>query len=163
MQGVRNANTILTDHCKSLQSQCTKKVLVPLSSALFGSSAEWAPVDTSLPCRCGHHAAVLKVKDKCVMVVIGGIANAEWHASTLVVTGLDTLLPERPGNQLQVFEAASNSNRALPRREFAVCAIADDQVLILGGLVEDRECMDMWVGQLCADNGVCCGPSFWHT
>jgi hypothetical protein len=163
LQEVQSTHLILSQHCDALESQRVKQVLAPMPTALFGHSAEWEPVDTSLPCRCSHHAAVLNVKDCDVMVVIGGISNAEWHESTLVVIGLDAILTgssKTLGHAVHVFQATSNSSLALPRRECAACAISKDRVLVLGGLVQDRECMDMWVGQLSSHNGVSHGFPF---
>jgi hypothetical protein len=138
--------------------------MAPIPGALFGTPLSWKRIESSLPPRCSHKAAILKVQGIQVMVVLGGIANKEWHASTLVITGAESVFPGEPdepdsmqqplSSNIKVFEATSTSDEALARREIAACAISDTSVLVSGGIAQNSDSLDLWLGDLSCGTGV---------
>lgn len=153
MEALQAAEAALTERCAELQSERTGHVLQPASGCFFGHDLEWAPLQTPLPQRCGHHAFALAVSGAQVMVVLGGVARNEAHSTTLVVTGLHAALPGTAHCEVQVHLASANTSAALARREYAACVVSRDSLLVAGGLTDDGTAMEFWLGRLSCDDG----------
>jgi hypothetical protein len=150
----------LQQRCTELEQQRTHAVMAPVT--LFDLSLSWSTVQTTLPPRCSHASLALTVGDQQVMLILGGIANSQWHPSALVVTGLDgtgactssadsgtSLLQQ----SVQVHVASSSDSQALARREIAACALSGAGVLVSGGVADDEEALSVWTGHLTTEFG----------
>lgn len=147
--------------CDELYQQRVHALLAPLPGTLLEHKLRWELLQTPLPPRCSHQATVLSVNGSQVMVLMGGMADQQWHTSTLVVTGLDLAVPSELAaeadlrQEVEVHVAQANGTAALQLAEFSACAVSDACALVCGGMAERDGSgrMELWLGALSIANG----------
>ena len=160
LSAARAEVAVLVQQSQSAYAERRAASMAPCACALLGSQLSWHRLATALPPRCSHRALTLTLGEQRVMVVLGGMANNEWHATTLVVAGLEALLPcvsYGEGDCTQaptsVFAATSSNADVLSRREISACACSGSTLLVSGGVSDGSAAIELWRGSLSFANG----------
>lgn len=112
----------------------------------------WAckPFADVLPARCGHCTVQANLNGQSCVLILGGRDAREWQASALTVSfPCDQSASSTPDTlDLQISQVETNCSRALSLVEFAACGTGNNQTIICGGRAQDRECNEIWIGNL---------------